>query len=64
MLEEMGAFFDARLKGEQGLSDGEFYHYDTPLTVAHEMQALSDGGFAKIEILKAWGATHILKACK
>lgn len=53
-----------RLKAEQGLSGEEFYHYDTPLTVAHEMQALSDGGFTKIEILKAWGATHTLKACK
>lgn len=53
-----------RLKAEQGLSGAEFYHYDTPLTVAHEMQALAEAGFTKIEILKAWGATHTLKACR
>ena len=29
-----------RLKNEQGIDDNEFYHYDTPLTVEHETQAL------------------------
>ena len=29
-----------RLKAEQGLADDEFYHYDTPLTVAHEVEVL------------------------
>lgn len=53
-----------RLKAEQGLSDGDFYHYDTPLTVAHEIRALSDGGFSRIEQLRAWGATCTLKAWK
>ena len=50
------------LKKEQGLSDGEFYHYDTPLTVAHEREALLAAGFAQVEILKNWGATYTLKA--
>lgn len=53
-----------RLKQEQGIEDGEFYHYDTPLTVAHELQALRAGGFAQITVLKNWGATHIIKAVK
>ena len=54
----------ARLKEEQGITDGEFYHYDTPLTVEHEMEALLGGGFDKVEILGQWGATATLRAVK
>lgn len=53
-----------RLKAQQGIPEGEFYHYDTPLTVAHEIQALRDGGFARVEDVRAWGATHTLIAYK
>lgn len=53
-----------RLKREQGIADREFYHYDTPLTVAHETAALLDAGFSRVEELGTWEATHILKACK
>lgn len=53
-----------RLKAEQGIADSEFYHYDTPLTVAHETEALLAAGFSGVEDLKNWGATHILKAYK
>lgn len=53
-----------RLKQEQGIGDDAVCHYDTPLTVAHETQALTDGGFSKVEILKNWGATYCLKAWK
>lgn len=53
-----------RLKKEQGISDGEFYHYDTPLTVEHELQALQEAGFSQIEILGQWGATCTIKAQK
>lgn len=51
-----------RLKREQGLADNEFYHYDTPLTVTHEKEALTAAGFESVEILKSWGATFTLKA--
>lgn len=54
----------ARLKAEQGISDNEFYHYDTPLTTEHEMQALQEAGFSHIEILAQWGATCTIKAIK
>ena len=54
----------ARLKREQGIEDGALYHYDTPLTVAHEIEALQAGGFFKVELLKSWGATSVLKAVK
>jgi tRNA (cmo5U34)-methyltransferase len=53
-----------RLKAEQGISDGEFYHYDTPLTVAHETEALLAGGFDEITVEGSWGATFTLKAIR
>lgn len=53
-----------RLKGEQGLDDSEFYHYDTPLTVAHELEALEKAGFAAVEVLKSWGTTYTIRAGK
>ena len=52
------------LKAEQGISDGEFYHYDTPLTVNHESEALLAAGFSSVEVLSRWGATYTLKAEK
>ena len=52
----------AALKQEQGLFDGEFYHYDPPLTVAHEREALLEAGFSRVEVLENWGATYTLKA--
>ena len=51
-----------KLKAEEGIPEGEFYHYDTPLTVAHEREALLEGGFSSVEILKNWGATYVLRA--
>ena len=53
-----------RLKQEQGVSDDTIYHYDTPLTVAHETEALLAAGFSTIAVLKNWGHTYILKASK
>ena len=51
-----------QLKEEQGLSGNEFYHYDTPLTVDHEMQVLRRAGFSDVQILKEWGTTFTLLA--
>lgn len=51
-----------RMKQEQGIDGGALYHYDTPLTVAHETQALLEAGFDRVEVLKGWGATHTLWA--
>lgn len=53
-----------RLKKEQGINDSEFYHYDTPLTVAHETEALYAGGFSQVEVLDHWGHTFCIKAVK
>lgn len=64
-MEEADHFADlALLKAENGISDQEFYHYDTPLTVSHETQVLLEAGFSKVEILRSWGATYTLKATK
>lgn len=52
------------LKAELGICDGEFYHYDTPLTVEHETEALIEAGFKSVEILNRWGATYTIKASK
>ena len=52
------------LKAKQGINDDAFYHYDTPLTVEHETEALLDAGFSSVEILNSWGATYTLKAVK
>ena len=53
-----------RQKAEQGLGDGGFYHYDTPLTRNHEMAALREAGFRDVTDLKHWGATHCIRAVK
>lgn len=49
------------LKAEQGITDG-LYHYDTPLTVKHETEALLEAGFGSVEVLNNWSATYTLKA--
>ena len=50
------------LKAKQGIADHEFYHYDTPLTVKHETEALYEAGFSSVEVLRNWGATYTIKA--
>lgn len=66
-LPEQESFFQGellRLKAEQGLGDDDFYHYDTPLTLEHEMEALREAGFREITPLKRWSATWTLIAHK
>lgn len=52
------------LKAQQGITDDAFYHYDTPLTVERETEALLAADFSSVEVVKRWGATHTLKAAK
>lgn len=54
----------AKLKQEQDITDDKFYHYDTPLTVEHEIEVLRAAGFAVVSILKNWGATYTLRAIR
>lgn len=50
------------LKQQQGITDNAFYHYDTPLTVEHEMAILQEAGFSDVKILRNWGATYTVMA--
>lgn len=51
-----------RLKKEQNITGNEFYHYDTPLTVEHEMQILKEAVFTDVKILRNQSATYTLMA--
>ena len=51
-----------RIRKEENLPDGVFYHYDAPLTVEHEKEALLTAGFESVEELGNWEATHTLRA--
>ena len=57
-------YFDTfeKLKQEQSIPHHGFYHYDTPLTVGHEIAVLKKSGFSDVRILKNWGATYTLMA--
>lgn len=52
----------AAIKKAEGIADGEFYHYDTPLTVGHETEVLKQAGFTEVGIKKSWGATSTIVA--
>ncbi|MCY9662368.1 class I SAM-dependent methyltransferase [Paenibacillus chondroitinus] len=53
-----------RIRLEQGISEGEFYHFDTPCTVDNQIKMLLTAGFNKVE--KVWRKenTTILIASK
>ena len=53
-----------RIKIKEGIRDGGLYHFDTPLTAEHEIQALKEAGFSRVSVLKQWGATCMVKAVK
>ncbi len=53
-----------RLKAEQGITDDAFYHYDTPLTLAHELEALRESGFVRTEVAGHWENTYTIKSAK
>ena len=64
-LDEQEDFFRReliRIRKEENLPDGVFYHYDTPLTVEHEKEALLEAGFESVEVLGNWENTYTLKA--
>ena len=52
------------LRKAEGITDSDFYHYDTPLTTRHEIEALLEAGFTSAEIKNNWGATFTLVARK
>lgn len=52
----------ARMRREQRLDPDAFYHYDTPLTAAHERETLQQAGFSDVRILRRWGDTCTILA--
>jgi cyclopropane fatty-acyl-phospholipid synthase-like methyltransferase len=39
-----------RIRKEQGIPDGEFYHYDTPCTIDNQIAMLSKAGFKTVKM--------------
>ena len=50
------------LKKKLKITDDKIYHYDIPLTVEHESEALFEAGFESVEVLNQWGNTFTIKA--
>ena len=62
-LEERKNFDDLdRLRHEEGMGYDIICHYDTPLTLEHELEALRNANFSSVEVLKSWGSTSTIKA--
>lgn len=53
---------NARKRKEQGIPDGEFYHYDTPCTVQNQIEMLKTAGFTQVKMVFRIGCTTILVA--
>ena len=57
----------ARRRARDGIAPDVHVHFDTPLTLEHEMQALREAGFARVELLgflPGDGNTAMLRAVK
>jgi len=49
-----------RLRKKENLLDGEFYHFDIPLTVETDVKLLQDTGFVDIKVVKEWEDASII----
>ena len=52
------------LRTANGISEGEFYHFDIPFTAETEIKLLKAAGFAHAETVKEWDSTSIFVARK
>jgi Methylase involved in ubiquinone/menaquinone biosynthesis len=53
-----------RIRKEQGIAEGEFYHYDTPCTIDNQIKLLSKAGFNVVKMNWRMGNTTIIVAEK
>lgn len=53
-----------RIRKEQNIPDGEFYHYDTPCTIDNQLRMLRIANFEKVEMVWRKGNTTIIVADK
>lgn len=50
-MEAMAFAENARRRARDGVAKDALIHFDTPLTLEHELEALRAGGFASVEVL-------------
>jgi tRNA (cmo5U34)-methyltransferase len=53
---------NARVRREQNIPEGEFYHFDTPCTVDNQIRMLKQAGFAPVEFVGRFGIDGIILA--
>jgi cyclopropane fatty-acyl-phospholipid synthase-like methyltransferase len=53
-----------RIRKEQNIPDGEFYHYDTPCTIDNQIRLLSKAGFKAVNMIWRVENTTIIVAKK
>lgn len=46
------------------IPDNQFVHFDTPLTLEHEMELLRKAGFSQVEVLGTIDDTSMIRAIK
>ena len=51
-----------RLRGENGIADRAFYHFDTPFTAEVEINLLKSAGFIDAKCVRQWESTSIITA--
>jgi len=51
-----------RLRLENGVPDGEFYHIDIPFTADNERRLMEEAGFVNVRIVREWENTSIITA--
>lgn len=64
--EEEDLLFDfcCRKRAEQGIPEESFIHFDTPLTVEHELALLKQAGFSDVKWLMAVEGASIIRCVK
>ncbi len=59
------AFSECRRRRlRDGVPEGEYVHFDTPLTLEHELDAMMRGGFERAELIEDIDGTPIIMARK
>jgi SAM-dependent methyltransferase len=53
-----------RIRAEQGIADGEFYHYDTPCTIENQINLFLSAGFKEVRQVFRMENTTIIIADK
>lgn len=62
-IEEL-AFSECRRRRERdNIPDERYVHFDTPLTLEHELEAMRSGGFSEVELIENLNGTPII-VCK